>query len=244
MTTAPTHTDAADDPRVDIQTRLQAASAYNRWIVDEAGPFLGRRVLDAGAGAGNLSELLLDRDQVVAVDEWPEFVAMMAERFAGRDNVAVHHGDLADPALVDMVRPYGIDSVICSNVLEHVDDDRQALLNFANLLPAGGRVFLLVPALPALYGAMDAADHHFRRYTKRSMRARVEGLPLEIEDTWYMNSPGVASWFLYGRVLRRSAVTEDMYSAYDRIIPWLSRLEGLVRPPLGQSLVTILRKPA
>lgn len=239
---APAATGAAADPRVDIQTRLQAASAYNRWIVDEARPYLGRRVLDAGAGAGNLTELLLDRDQVVALDEWPEFVAMMTERFAGHGNVAVHQGDLADPAVVELVRPYGIDSVICSNVLEHVDDDRQALCNFADLLTPGGRIFLLVPALPALYGAMDAADHHFRRYTKRSMRARVNGLPLDIERTWYMNAPGVASWFLYGRVLRRSAVTEDMYSAYDRIIPWLSRLEGRVRPPLGQSLVAILRR--
>jgi SAM-dependent methyltransferase len=234
--------DGAADPRVDIQARLRAASAYNRWIVDEAKPYLGRRVLDAGCGAGNLTELLLDRDLVVAVDEWPEFVAIMGERFAGAPNVTAHGGDLSDPRLVEQLRPHGIDSVICSNVLEHVDDDRQALENFAALLPTGGRIFLLVPALPALYGAMDAADHHFRRYTKRLLRARVDGLPLEIERSHYMNAPGVLSWFLYGRVLRRAEVTEDMYSAYDRLIPWLSRLERAVRPPLGQSLVTVLRK--
>ena len=241
--TGPAVTDSAADPRVDIQTRLQAASAYNRWIVEEAKPYLGRRVLDAGCGAGNLTELLLDRELVVAVDEWPEFVEIMSKRFEGAPNVVAHGGDLADPGLVGRLREYRIDSVICSNMLEHVDDDRQALKNFADLLPPGGRVFLLVPALPAIYGAMDAADHHFRRYTKRLMRARVEGLPLEIERSHYMNAPGVLSWFVYGRVLRKATVTEDMYSAYDRIIPWLSRLEGMVRPPVGQSLVSILRKP-
>jgi SAM-dependent methyltransferase len=242
--TSPAVDQGAEDPRVAIQARLRAASAYNRWIVDEARPYLGRRVLDAGCGAGNLTELLLDRELIVAVDEWPEFVATMGERFEGAGNVTAHRGDLADPGLVEQLRPYGIDSIICSNVLEHVDDDRQALSNFAQLLPPGGRAFLLVPAFPIIYGAMDAADHHFRRYTKRVLRRRVEGLPLEVERSWYMNVPGVASWFLYGRVLGRSEVTEDMYSAYDRLIPWLSRLERTLRPPFGQSLVAVLRKVA
>jgi SAM-dependent methyltransferase len=239
--TSPAVDDGNEDPRVAIQARLQAASAYNRWIIDQARPHLGRRVLDAGCGAGNLTELLLDRELVVAVDEWPEFVATMHKRFAGAGNVTAHRGDLADPALVEQLRPYGIDSVVCSNVLEHVDDDRQALSNFAALLPPGGRVFLLVPAFPLLYGAMDAADHHFRRYTKRILRRRVEGLRLDIERSWYMNAPGVVSWFLYGRVLGRSEVPEDMYSAYDRLIPLVSRVERVARPPVGQSLVAVLR---
>jgi SAM-dependent methyltransferase len=230
----------ATDPRTSIQASLQRASNYNTWIVDQAKRHLGRRVLDAGCGAGNLTRLLLDRDLVVAVDEWPDFVNIMGESFAGVDNVAVHAADLADPGMPAALEQYGIDSVICSNVLEHVEDDGAALTNMATLLPPGAPIFLLVPAFMALYGEHDRADHHFRRYTKRSLRKTVAPLPLEIETDYYMNLPGFFAWFLYVRALRRE-LNEGGIGLYDRVIPAIRAVEERVRPPFGQTLVAVLR---
>src|SRR4051794_2578224 len=177
------------DPRVEIQGSLERASNYNSWIVDQARAHIGRRVLDAGCGSGNLTSLLLDRDQVVAVDVWDDFVNVMQARFADHPNVAVHRYDLADPTMPEGLRRYELDSAICCNVLEHVEDHRAALTNIADSLVPGSPIFLLVPAFPALYGEHDRADHHFRRYTKRSLRETVEPLPIEIEDDHYMNLP-------------------------------------------------------
>src|SRR4051794_36738204 len=87
------------DPRTAIQASLVQASNYNRWIVDQAKAHLGRRVLDAGCGSGNITRLMLDRELVVAADERDDFVALMSESFAGVDNVAIESLDLAAPSM-------------------------------------------------------------------------------------------------------------------------------------------------
>jgi SAM-dependent methyltransferase len=228
------------DPRTAIQASLERASNYNRWIADQARPHLGRRVLDAGCGAGNLTRLLMDRELVVGVDEWDDFVEHMEGTFAGAENVAVESIDLSDPALPKRLARYELDSVFCSNVLEHVEDHATALANMAELLPSGSPIFLLVPAFPALYGEHDRADHHFRRYTKRSLRETIDPLPIEIEHDYYMNLPGFFAWLLYVRVMRRR-LNEGDIGLYDRIIPAIRAIEERVRPPFGQSLVALMR---
>jgi len=231
---------SAVDPRVEIQASLERASNYNRWIGDQARAHVGRRVLDAGCGSGNITEQLLDRDQVVAVDVWDDFVETMERRFAGATNLAVHRFDLADPAMTAALRPYELDSAICVNVLEHVEDHRAALSNIAGALAPGAPIFLLVPAFPVLYGEHDRADHHFRRYTKRSLRETVAPLPIEIELSYYMNMPGFFAWLLVVRLMRRQ-LSEEGIGLYDRIIPAIRGVEGRVRPPFGQTLVALLR---
>jgi SAM-dependent methyltransferase len=230
----------AADPRVDIQTSLERASNYNSWIADQAKAWVGARVLDAGCGSGNITRQLLDRDQVVAVDVWDDFVETMERTFAGTPNLAVHRFDLADPAMTDALIEYELDSAICVNVLEHVEDDRAALGNMAAGLRPGSRIFLLVPAFPVLYGEHDRADHHFRRYTKRSLRDTVAPLPLEIERDHYMNLPGFFAWLLVVRLMRRQ-LGEGEIGLYDRLIRFIRWTEERVRPPFGQSLVAVLR---
>jgi hypothetical protein len=121
-----------------------------------------------------------------------------------------------------------------------VEDHRAALRNMATLLPPGAPIFLLVPAFPVLFGEHDRADHHFRRYTKRSLRETIEPLPIEIERDYYMNLPGFFAWFLYVRAMRRRLREGDI-GLYDRIIPAIRAVEERVRPPFGQTLVALLR---
>ena len=217
------------------------ASNYNDWIAEQAKRHLGRRVLDAGCGSGNMTRLLLDRDLVVAADEWDEFISIVGESFASVDNVAVESLDLADPGMPAQLAHYELDSVFCSNVLEHVEDHRAALANMAAVLPPAAPIFLLVPAFPMLYGEHDRADHHFRRYTKKSLRQTLEGLPITVERDYYMNLPGFFAWFLYVRMMRKR-LNEEGIGFYDRrLIPAIRAVEERVRPPFGQSLVALLR---
>jgi SAM-dependent methyltransferase len=230
----------AADPRVEIQTSLERASNYNRWIGDQARAVVGRRVLDAGCGSGNITRQLLDRDQVVGVDVWDDFVASMERSFTGAENLAVHQFDLADPAMTEALLPYDLDSAICANVLEHVEDHRAALANIGAALRPGSPIFLLVPAFMLLYGEHDRADHHFRRYTKRMLRETVAPLPLEIETSRYMNLPGFFAWLLLVRVMRRT-LDEGSIGFYDKLIPAIRAVESRVHPPFGQTLVAVLR---
>jgi SAM-dependent methyltransferase len=231
---------ASADPREAIQGDLLRASNYNGWIADMAGAHVGERVVDAGAGAGNIAALLLPRDAILAVEVWPPFVRALEERFGAEPGVRVFGFDLTDPQLADALREHRPDSVMCSNVLEHVEDDGAALRNLASALPPGAPFFLLVPAFPVLYGVHDRADHHFRRYTKRSLARTVEGVPLEIERMRYLNLPGFFAWFLLGRVLRRQLGSGEI-GFYDRLIPAIRAVESRVPVPFGQSLVALMR---
>jgi SAM-dependent methyltransferase len=229
------------DPRVAIQASLEvAASNYNRWIADQIRSHVGKRVLDAGCGSGNMTELMLDRELVVAVDEWPDFVAAMTTKFNDAPNVAVQQFDLSDPGLPAALTEHRLDSAFCVNVLEHIEDDRAALSNLAASVGPGGAIFLLVPAFMSLYGEHDRADHHFRRYTKRMLADTVAPLPIDIERSYYMNLPGFFAWFLLIRLMRRT-LDEESIGLYDRVIPAIRRVEDRVTPPFGQSLVALMR---
>ena len=84
------------------------------------------------------------------------------------------------PVPAHRCRPRGprverIDTIVCLNVLEHIEDDRATLADFSRVLPPGGHLALLVPAMPALYGTLDEHLHHFRRYDREPLRTADRG---------------------------------------------------------------------
>jgi hypothetical protein len=100
-----------------------------------------------------------------------------------------------------------------------------------------------VPAIPAIFGSLDRAFDHFRRYTRTDLRAKLVGAGFEIERLHYLNMLGVAAWFASGRILRRTTLGREQVRFYDRfVIPTLRRIETHFTPPIGQSILAIARK--
>jgi SAM-dependent methyltransferase len=130
--------------------------------------------------------------------------------------------------------------VVCSNVLEHIEDDRAALEALRKLLVPGGRIVLVVPALHALYGSIDRAIGHYRRYTSQEIAAVLSAAGLEVEHVSYFNLLGVPGWFLNARILQRRTIPGLQARLNDRLVPLL-RLERRFRPPLGMSLLAVGR---
>src|SRR6185503_15503979 len=153
--------------------RLAAdAPRYNRWLTQRVAPWVGRRVLEIGAGIGNMAAFFLDRERLVLAEPEPVYRERLAERFAGHSNVAVV--PLRLPLVDPRLNAEQLDTIICLNVLEHVAEDLAALRGMRGLLTRGGRVVLLVPALPWLYGSLDAALGHVRRYAAAELRAKIQ----------------------------------------------------------------------
>lgn len=219
------------------------ADNYYRWIIDAFSPHIGPRTVEAGAGIGTVSELILRRGTVrdlLLVEPASNNVPALRKRFAGDTRVRVHHGYLEDVAPT-----LRADTIIAVNVLEHVEHHLEFLrAAYAGLVP-GGRLLILVPAVPAIFGSLDRAFDHFRRYTRGALKSAVLAAGFAIDDLHYLNGLGVAAWFVAGRVLGRTTLGRSQVRFYDRwVIPWLSRVEKLVHPPLGQSLFLIAHKPA
>src|SRR2546427_7746864 len=91
--------------------RIGAAPAYNGWMFDRLRPWIGRRVLEVGAGIGNMSVFLLDRDRVVLSDTEPYYLARLRERFAARSNVTVV--ELRLPHAQPELAAERFDTVVC-----------------------------------------------------------------------------------------------------------------------------------
>src|SRR6266496_769493 len=203
--------------------RMAAAPRYNRWMFERLRPWLGRRVHEIGAGIGNMSAFLADR-----------------ERFGGEAHVTV--AALRLPAVEPRLKAERLDTVVCLNVLEHIEDDRGSLRAMHDLLEPGGRLVLLVPALRALYGTLDEALGHFRRYARRELATKYQEAGFELRHLEYFNLAGVPGWWFTGRVLRRRLIPTGALRWYEARVP-LFRLESLLPWRIGQSLIAIGEVP-
>ena len=220
---------------------LAGADRLNRWLFDQVKDFLGERVLEIGSGVGNLTKFLLSRKLVVASDVDPHHLDRLRHRFVEGESfrvLAVDAGDIDVAALA----PLGLDTVMGLNVLEHVRDDERALAHLHDLLPAGGRVVLLVPALTSLYGSLDAALDHHRRYGREELREKLERAGFRVEHLRFFNVPGMLGWWLNGKVLRRRVLPGAQVKLFDLLVP-IFRLEERLRLPFGLSLIAVGRKP-
>ncbi len=224
------------------QERMARATNYFAWQHSLVIRELGRRVIEIGCGIGNFTRLLLDREAVLALDIEPGCIDRLQQRFPGQANLRAIACDLNSPSFPDL-QPFHADSCVCLNVLEHIEDDREALRRMSAVLAPGGIVILLVPAFPSLYGPIDHLLGHHRRYTRASIARLATEAGLRVKTSRYLNAVGFFGWWINAHILKRQAQSEAQIAFFDRyIVPISSRLEALIKPPFGQSLFIVLQK--
>jgi SAM-dependent methyltransferase len=222
-------------------TQIDAAPNYNDWLFARARPHLGRRVLDVGAGLGTFTERAAATGaEVVALEPEPAFAARLRERFDASPGVAVIEGAAEAPP--DETGT-GFDAVLCLNVLEHVRDDGAALRAFRERLAPGGRLLLLVPAHPRLYGGYDRAAGHERRYGREQLRRLLHGAGFDVDALRYVNPVGAIGWLLRVRLRRTADWPSGSFAMFDRLVPVFRPLDRL-RLPFGLSLWAVARRAA
>ena len=211
----------------------------NRLIYKTLRPWLGRRILEVGCGHGNLTEHLLAGGDVVATDLDDVALTRIRTAMSGYDNLEIHRWDMLDP-LPHLRAGAPIDSIVCLNVLEHIEDEHGALINARRILePSKGRLLLLVPAHPALYGPIDEKLGHYRRYTKKTLSAALTRAGFKIEHTQWLNMFGMSGWFLNARILKRDRLPAFQMAAYNLLSRVVLPIEGLIGPPIGLSLIAV-----
>lgn len=218
---------------------MDQAPRYNAWLGRRLRAHLGPRVLEIGAGIGTITrELLPDRELIIALEADAFYFERLTNLFRNDPRVQLVHAPV-EATDWDGLAKERLDSVVLSNVLEHIEDDAQAIVRFRQVLTPGGTLVTLVPALPALYGSIDQAVGHFRRYTPDTLRHVIEAGGFRLESLEWMNLLGIPGWFLSGRVLKRRSVPPLQLRVYDRIAPLLAKAESAFRLPVGMSLLAV-----
>ena len=227
----------------DLET-LAGTVRYNEWIYATMRPFLGTRLLELGCGTGNLTPLFLrDGRTVLAIDTDQRMLEALQANLGVRPGLTVRRC-----AVQDLVPEFtaSFDSVVSSNVLEHIPDDAEpaAIRATFELLKPGGTSVHWVPACPCVFGSLDRAFAHHRRYTKAGLAARFEQAGFRVERCRYWNSVGLLGWWWQGKVLKAQHIRPGAALFYDRcVVPVLRCVEPWLWLPAGQSLCIVARKP-
>lgn len=220
--------------------RLKGADAYTQWVFGELAPYLGRSILEVGCGIGTFTELLgATGAEVVALDIDPDFAAAAEAATAGQANVHVECADVTETRWHER-----FDTVVMLDVVEHIADDEALLRELCRALVPGGRAIVKVPAMPSIHGTLDEAVGHFRRYTRHSLEEVLARAGFTGIRAWHFNMAAVPGWWLNGKVLRRTMPPAGQLTLFNALVPLLRRLERVVRPGFGLSLMAVGERAA
>lgn len=207
----------------------------------------GVRILDAGCGSGRTLEDLVNYGSVSGLELDPDAAAFAASRGCGEVKV----GRLEELPWEDG----SFDLITCLDVIEHTPDDRRALAELRRVTSAGGTLLLTVPAYQALWSLHDAANHHYRRYSRSGLRVAALEAGWRLVRMTSFNSlllPVAAAV----RLLQRRRKPDSNYNPELNLGPaWLnSVMERPLRAearwlerggtlPMGLSLLAVLENP-
>ena len=217
---------------------------YNRWIYEQFRNTLGMYVLEIGAGIGNITRILAEESgrEIWATDVEEDFLGYLKKQFHDTPAVHVRSHNALEVFITESGTP--VDSILCINVLEHISDDEAALEAMFRSLAPGGYLNLLVPAGPWLYGTIDRAIGHYRRYKRGELKGKLERAGFRVERLYAFNPIGIFGWWLQGKILHRRTLSPKQTRLFDRMVPFIRWLPFQRNPWLGLSLIAIARKPS
>jgi SAM-dependent methyltransferase len=229
-------------PGSELLDVVSHAPRFNRWMADTVRPFLGDRVLEIGAGIGNLSNLLYQhKKRYVASDVDPEHLAGMRAKAQHRRNFEALYLNL-ERAEDFVPHSASFDSVVCLNVLEHIADDIQGLRNIFQCLRPGGTAVVLVPEGMSVFGTLDEVLEHVRRYSEPELRSKLERVGFKVEQMLRFNRITRPAWYVNGRILKRRTLYRVPMFVFDRFV-WLWRLLDPWLPWKPTSLIAVAVRP-
>ena len=201
-----------------------AATNWKSYLRSRVAPYLGRDVLEVGAGFGGTTRLLCSgqHDRWICLEPDPEL--------AGRAADLIRAGDLPPccQAVVgttaEVAEPAAFDTILYIDVLEHIEDDAGEVSRAAPLLRPGGHLIALSPAHPWLYTPFDKAIGHYRRYTKRTLAALAPPGGLELVRLDYLDTVGLLASLGNKVVLNKAMPSRGQIATWDKLMVPISRL--------------------
>jgi 2-polyprenyl-3-methyl-5-hydroxy-6-metoxy-1,4-benzoquinol methylase len=219
---------------------LAHVQKYNLLIYECIKPYLGKSILEIGAGIGNVSKHLINSkpDLLILSDFEEDFVKILSDNFKNIPNIKVVKFDISKDSYLDN---NSIDTIICINVLEHIKEDLQALINCNKILSYGGKLILFLPANQFLYGALDISLGHYRRYNKDEITKKLQAAGFKVNSVRYFNAIGILGWLINSRVLKKNTIPLFQLKFFE-LISFFVQLEKYIKIPFGLSLIVVAHK--
>ncbi len=218
----------ADAYGSEILARLNRAPRFTKWMADTIRPYVGDRVLEIGAGIGNLTANLVPRTEYHASDINPQYLDRLNTLKQTRPYLKVHYTDASAEETYPAER---FDTVVCLNVVEHLENDVQALSNIRKRLDTNGRAIILVPNGPRLYGSLDKVLGHYRRYTQEQLVKACQDAGFTVDKVLKFNRIAAPGWWLNGRVLKKETFGFWQIKLLNILIPFIRPIDRFLPFP-------------
>lgn len=237
-----------------MSSGMALAGNYHRYLFAKLGPFLHGRVWEIGSGYGQYTRLLLEHGHdVLASDIDDELLGRLQS-----SGLKAEFGSRLETVRIDLNSAAEIrggsewwnpDSILCLNVLEHIEDDVACIGAIGAVVRAETTAVFLCPAHQRLYGFMDSEAGHFRRYTRRTLAAAFARNGWSIVSSFYLNPIGALGWYVRNKLAPPASESIDDprvnadIAFFDRYVLPISRmLDPLTAKLFGLSAVVVARK--
>jgi SAM-dependent methyltransferase len=220
---------------------LSRTHRLNSWMADLVRPWVGDRVLELGAGLGNVTLKLMPRHLYVAADRDATRLDYLHTRFGAYQWMEVRAIDPEDPATFAGLEE-SLDTVICLNSLENAASDERVLQHIYQTLVPGGIALILVPRGRWLYGPLDRALGQRRRYGRKELVNKCIQAGFTLKLCVSFNRIGMVPWLLNSTVFRRQKIGKLQLKLFDSFI-WLWRRIDRLLPLPSLSLFVAVEKP-
>lgn len=221
---------------------MSEAKRFNQWMANTLLPFVGGDVLELGAGIGNLTVPLCSVSRhYVATELDPQLLSRLTARVGRHPNLSTARCDITRPSDLEAFRGR-MDTVICLNVLEHLEDDVSALRNIHSCVKPEGRALVLVPQGMRIFGSFDEVLEHRRRYSKRELHQKMTQAGFQVERILGFNRITYAGWFLNSRVLRKHTLSLRQLRVFEFLVPLWRRIDRFLPWPPASIIGIGVRK--
>ena len=222
---------------------LAKATNYYAWIFKSVAPWVRGNVIEYGAGLGTASERLVTlADRLTLVEPTVQLANVLCSRFANDPRVAIAAETIETHA--PRIAANTVDCVVLINVLEHIEDDSEAMVLIFRMLKPGGRLIVFVPAGEFLMSKMDLVLGHFRRYDTNDLMSKITGAGGEMLLCRYFDMAGVVTWWVVNTLMGATTLYPTLLRINDKVVVPISRaFERIVPIPIGKNLISIAEKP-
>ena len=231
---------------VDHKVMICAETSTAKHLVGYLEKHISGDLLEVGAGKGSFSPLLADLStRLVAIEPNESYFVELQKAVSMRANVSALNRTIKslDREHAAGELPERFDRLVYLHVLEHIEDDIQELRLTHRFISENGKVIIVVPSMPGIYGSVDSLSGHYRRYTKRELIALAKISGYEIEEIKSFNPLAAFPYWLLYRVFKLEHVGQGQMGMYDRImVPLAYKLINVFgnRIP-GINLIAILK---
>lgn len=214
---------------------------YLRWNISLFPIENNKRILELGCGLGAYYRQIkrYSPSLYVAADYSGSYVQQAREAYKDDPCFSALQLDLLDLGSFSSLSRFKFDYVLLFDVLEHIGNDSLALENIHKIMKlcAIKFLFLRAPALQFIYGSIDEAIGHCRRYYAKPLKQLLESCSFNVRRLRYQNFAGVIPWYVNGNILKRAlAVSAGEARFFDYMVPGLALIEKIIPPPLGLTL--------